>query len=270
MRTGKGLLWGAGLILIAAIIGGALVGWWVFRNVDAHLLLRQQTATVSLPGNIPIKAKVLNNLDITLDTKLKTRVPVNQTITVPIRDTLHVQVAFDHDVPIKLKVPVHAMIPVDQTIPIDSTVKVDVLGVPVTLPIKGNVPIKTQIPVNLTIPVDQQVHLKFTAPADVTLDEPIKLPLKTAIDTVVPIHGHLSVPLKSDLVATARIPGKMQVVIDKADLKLSLSSLRLSLAGDDNSDAGATRDHDEPPAAASSIAAPKDGGADDRAGSRAP
>lgn len=254
MAKGKKWALGGGLILIAAIIGGILVGWWLFRHVDAHLLLSDQPVTVALPGAIPIRAKVLNNLDITLDTKLKTQVPIDQTITVPIKDTLHVHVAFDHDVPIKMQVPVHATIPVDQIIPIDSKVKVDVLGVPITLPIKGNVPIKAEIPVNLTIPVDQQVHLKFTAPAAVTLDEPLKLPLKARIDAVVPISGHLSVPLKSDLVATAHIPGLLHAVIKHADLNLPLHTLRLSWAG---SDKGGDKSRGESAAApAASGAAP--------------
>ncbi|TAM13020.1 MAG: hypothetical protein EPN72_11395 [Nevskiaceae bacterium] len=227
MAAGKKIA-GAVLVLGVAAVGGAVAAAWVFRNVDAHLLIERQPVAVTIPGEVPVTARITSNLEIDLKTNLKTQVPVDQTIVVPVKDVLHVHVAFDHDVPIRMNVPVKAMIPVNQKIPVDTTVTVTALGVPVTLPLRGEVPIKAEIPVNLNIPVNQQVHLQFTAPAQVTLDEPLKLPLKTRIDTVVPISAHLSVPVESDLVAKVRIPEPLDAVIDHAELKVPLRTLRLT------------------------------------------
>lgn len=241
MAAGKRIA-GAVLVLGAAAIGGAATAAWVFRNVDAHLLLERQPVVVSIPREVPVTARVTSNLEIDLDTRLKTQVPVDQTIIVPIKDVLRVHVGFDHDVPIRMEVPVKTRIPVDQVVPVDTQVTVTVLGMPVTLSLRGDVPIKAEIPVELNIPVDQQVHLQFTAPAEVTLDEPLKLPLKTRIDTVVPISAHLSVPLESELVANVRIPEPLDAVIEHTELAVPLRTLRLMR-------------HDPPPAAATAAAA---------------
>lgn len=65
---------------------GALVAPWVFRNVDARLLLSNQPAKVTIDEKLQVTARVLDNLDIPLDDMIKTEVPVDQIITVPVKE----------------------------------------------------------------------------------------------------------------------------------------------------------------------------------------
>lgn len=228
-----GLLTGAAALLLAAVAGGVMIGWWVFRNVDARLRLTEQPATVVLPKPFAVQARILNDLKIAIDGKIKTRVPVDQSIQVPIRNTLHVVVGFDHTVPIKMTVPIHAQIPVDQRVHVDSKVQVEVLGQTLTLPVRGDIPIKTTVPLNLDVPVDQPVRLKFSAPTDVRLAQALTVPLKTRIATTIPIHSTLDVPVKSALQAEVTVTQPVDAIIQRADLKLPLHTLRLRRVDED-------------------------------------
>ena len=218
-----------GIVLLAAMCGGGLAGWWLFRNFDARVQLRQQPAVVSLPEPLSVTADVLNALDVRIDGDIAARVPVDQLITVPIRDTLRVNATVDSEVPIRMIVPVREQVAVDQVVQVDSTVQVRVLGRYLTLPVRGAVPIKAIIPVNLDIPVDQRVRVQFSTPADVRIVHPLRVPLKADIDAVVPVHSQLRVPVQSALQAQVQVQGAVPAVIEQADLRLPLRNLSLGV-----------------------------------------
>ena len=229
-QRGAVLFWLLALaVLIGAIIGGALVAWWVFQNIDLRLLLSQQPATVTIPQPVTVEAKVLNNLDIVIDDKIHTQVPVNQTVTVPVSDTLNLTADFDATVPIRMTVPVHDTIPIDQALDVDAVIKADFLGDTHDLHIRGKVPVKANVPVNLSIPVDKQVQLKFTAPVSARIKQNLTVPLNMTIDANIPIHSEMSVPVKSNLIGSVTFPkDPTAVIINYADLRLPLRTLVLT------------------------------------------
>jgi len=124
---------------------------------------------------------------------------------------------------------VRERVSVDQVVHVDTQVQVRVLGRDLTLPVRGDVPIKAMIPVNLDIPVDQRVRVRFSTPADVRIDQPLRIPLKAVIDTVVPVHSQLRVPVQSALQANIRVQGPVPAVIEHADLRLPLRDLALDV-----------------------------------------
>ncbi|HET8882660.1 MAG TPA: hypothetical protein VFM56_10840 [Solimonas sp.] len=227
------------LILLGAVLGGMLVGWWVFRNVDAHLALHDQPALVKVPEPVRISADVLNNLEIEIDDAITTTVPIDQRIRIPLTDTLHVQASFDNDIPIKMTVPVRDKIVIDQVLDVDTVIKADLLGDTHDLPIRGRIPVKATVPISLNIPVDQNVHLRFTAPVDVRLKQALDVPLRADIRATIPIKSRMSVPVKSALQADVTIPEPAAVVITDADLRLPLRTLKLQTADGDAATGGA-------------------------------
>ena len=228
-QRGAALIWGiAALLLIGAVIGGALVAWWVFHNIDLRLVLANQPATVTIPEPVTVSAKVLNDLDIVIDDKIHTKVPVNQTVSVPVNDTLNLTADFDATVPIRMTVPVHDTIPIDQSLDLDTVIKAEFLGDIHDLHIRGKVPVKASVPVNLTIPVDKQVRLKFSAPVAARIKQNLTVPLNMTIDADIPIHSEMKVPVKSDLVGSVTFPkDPANVIINYADLRLPLRTLVL-------------------------------------------
>lgn len=223
------------LILGGSVLGGVLAGVWVVGNIDANLFLRDQQATVRIPGVVPVTADILNNLDIELKGDITTTVPVDQMVTLPIRDTLNVMATVDHDIPIKMNVAIRDTIRLDQVIKVNSKVEVDVLGTTLRLPVRGDIPIKADVPVTMNVPVNQPVRMKFTAPVAVDMQQALPVPLRTNIATTIPISSRLDVPVRSALNANVTIPGPVDTVITKADLNLPLRTLGFSRNRDEQS-----------------------------------
>ncbi len=230
-RGGVALWTALALVLLGAVLGGAFVGIWVFSNVDARLLLADQPARITILDPLEVSGQVLDNLDITIDDTIHSAVPVNQMLSLPIPDTLKVMAEFDGEIPIELSVHVQDKIPLDQVLDLDATIEADLLGDVHKLPIRGKVPVKAEVPIDLTIPVKKNVRIAFKAPANVKILENLNVPLKTVIDADIPIKSSLSVPVKSLLRARVDFPkDPSNVVINYADLKIPLRTLRLELA----------------------------------------
>jgi hypothetical protein len=238
-QTGLGTI---GLLLIVvflgAVLGGVLVGWWVFKNIDLRLALKEQPARITIDEPLKVTARALNNLEIRLDDKIKTKVPVDQEIVVPVKEKLNVIADFDGTVPIKMDVAVRDKIVIDQVLNLDAVVDAELLGDKLKLPIRGKVPVKATVPVALDIPVDQPVKLKFTAPVGVRIVQDLRVPLRTTIDAEIPIQADLSVPVKSDIEAEAELkPEPINATIVDADLRLPLNTLRLQVKDGENAKA---------------------------------
>lgn len=58
----------AGVLLILAIVLGATGAYWLWKNLGAELLLRDQQAKVSIPEPMAVGIDILDSLDIELDT----------------------------------------------------------------------------------------------------------------------------------------------------------------------------------------------------------
>lgn len=228
-QRGAWILWIVLLTaLLGAIIGGALVGYWVFRNVDARLLLKDQPARITIDETLQVTARALDNLDIRLDDTIRTQVPVDQMITVPVREQLQVVADFDGSIPIRMNVAVRDQIVLDQVLDLNAVVDAEILGEKLKLPIRGKVPVKAVVPVSLDIPVDQSVQLKFSAPVGVRVQQALTIPLKTVIDAAIPIQADLTVPVTSDIPAQAEFGrDPVAITIVESDLRLPLRTLRL-------------------------------------------
>lgn len=223
----------AGVTLLLALAAGAYGGYWVWRNLGAELLLRNQQAKVTIPEPMPVGIDILDELDVELDTLLTTTVPIDQTLTLPIEDTLNVEVTFDSRVPIRMTVPIRQTIRLDQTIAVDGTVSVKTFGRWVELPLKGDLPVQADIPLDVEVAVDQQVNLAFTAPAQVTLLDDLEVPLKTNIQTRIPLRTALSVPVRSRMRAYATILEPADALIAEMDLKLPIREIGFSIQRND-------------------------------------
>lgn len=224
-------LWLVLCVLLVAAAGGALAAWFVISRVDLTLLLRDQALTVVIPQDLTAKARVQGRLDLHLDETIKTQVPVDQLVTIPLDDTLNIIVHFDGDIPLKMNVKLNDSIPLQQVVDLDTTVEAFLpeLGTTLRIPLRGKVPINTLVPVNLVVPVDQIVRLKFTTPVTARIKQDLTVPLRTVIDADVPINAGLKVPVLNELDAIIRMPTTpSQAVITEGDLTLPLRTLRLS------------------------------------------
>jgi hypothetical protein len=228
-QTGGVLLW----LLLAfglAVGVGAAAAWWILSRVDLSLPLKDQPLKVIIPQALTGKATVQGRLDLRLAETIRTRVPVNQRVQIPLKDRLDIVAIFDGEIPLRMNVRLKDEIPLSQVIDLDTTIEAFLpeLGTTLRIPLRGKAPIQTVVPVDLVIPVDQRVRLTFTSPVTAFIDQRLDVPLVTVIEADVPIDTDLAVPVLNDLEARVRLPTTpSRAVITEGTLTLPLRTLRL-------------------------------------------
>lgn len=223
------------LVLILAALAGGAIAYLIISRVDVTLMLREQAATAIIPQDITGTARVSEAIGLRLDETIHTQVPVDQRVTIPIKDRLDIVVHFDGEIPLRMNVRLRDEIPLKQVVDLDTVIDAYLpeIGSTITIPLRGKIPIDIMVPVDLVIPLDQMVALQFTTPITAEIDQKLTVPLRTSIDAAVPIDAALSVPVLNDLRAVVIMPeGPSDVVIQEADLTLPLRTLRLGFAQD--------------------------------------
>lgn len=226
-------LWLVLLVLVVAALGGAAIAAFIITRVDLSVLLTNQPLMVVIPQDLTGKATVKGRLDLRLQETIRTRVPVNQRVSIPLKDTLDIVAIFDGEIPLKMNVRLKDNIPLRQVVDLDTTIEAFLpeLGTTLKIPLRGKAPIETMVPVDLIIPVDQIVRLQFTSPVTARIDQSLNVPLVTVIDADVPISTNLAVPVLNDLEARVRLPTTpSRAVIVDGKLTLPLRTLQLGMS----------------------------------------
>ena len=227
-RGGPRWLYLSGVTLLVAIAAGGYAAFWVWSNVSAHIQLHDQQARINIAHSFPVTVDILDPLQVDIDTVIASSVPIDQTLTIPLREVLDVSVDFKGAVPVKMNIPVRETIHIDQMIPVDGEVSVKILGFWVDVPLNGELPVKTDIPVNLNIPVDRSIDLSFSTPAKVNVNDDITVSLNTLITSDIPIQAELSVPVLNSLNANVTLVEQTDIAITEMNLGLPLKDLRFS------------------------------------------
>ncbi|RZL00442.1 MAG: hypothetical protein EOP36_15685 [Rubrivivax sp.] len=214
--------------MIALTAVTALGAYWAWNHLDAHLVLRDQSASISMPSELAVRASVSNKVQVRIDQTLKVKVPVRETLSIPITDPIPLTVSVETSVPISFDVPIEHTLHVDQVIDLDTKVKTRILGFAVTLPIQGKVPLKADVPISLVIPVRKQVPVSLNTPALIRLAEPLSARIDAVMDTEVPIRESFNLPITAPVNATLSFPSQtVKAGLSHMDIKLPLEAVRL-------------------------------------------
>lgn len=217
------------LILLMSALAVA-AGWWAWHHLAVNVALREQQALVRLPDALSVRAELTRQVAVRIDQTLPVRVPIQQDLLIPIKDAIPVQVSIDTVLPIRLDVPVRQTIHLDQTVDIDTQVRTRVLGFNLTLPIQGRVPVKADVPVDMVIPVRKDLPIAFTTMAQVRITEPLRTRIDTVIQTQVPIHEALRLPITEPVAARLTFPQQqVQAGLDLMDLTVPFEAVTMAL-----------------------------------------
>lgn len=220
------------LVLLLAALAGAFVAYLIITRVDVTLALRDQPATAIIPQQIIGRARIDGEIGLQLTETIRTQVPVDQRVTIPVKDQLNIVAHFKGAIPLQLMVKLQDEIPLRQVIDLNTKIEAYLpeLGSTISIPIRGKIPIDTMVPVDLDIPVDQMINLEFVTPVTAKIDQSLNVPLRTTIDAEVPIDAGLNVPVLNELEAVVNLPlTPSNVVITEGNLTLPLRSLKLQM-----------------------------------------
>ena len=214
----------------SALSLAAGAAWWAWHNLAARVVLREQQALIRLPDELNVQASLLRKVVVQVDQVLPVRVPIQQDISIPLNDPIPVQVSIDTVVPVNLSVPVKHVFKIDQVIDVDSTVRTRVLGIPLSLPVKGQVPVRAEVPIDFAIPVRQDLPVALTTQAQVRITEPLRTRIDTVIEAKVPIRESLALPISEPVSARLTFPQQqIEAGLDLMDLTVPFESVSLGL-----------------------------------------
>lgn len=221
-------LFGTGLIAVG-IVGGVL-GYWIFLNVAARLLLTDQPLTLRLPEQAEIVMRTDNRVDVLMQGVITAQVPLRQTLNLPVKGNYLTEVNIDTQVPLETVITYEGVIPIDTMADIEAKAPVNFQSVKKfkNFHFKAKLPMKLSLPVKLVVPVKQNIPLKYRGPLRVTIDHVIRTPVDTVLNTSLKVNQQFSVPITSSLPLRLNLPQHpVRASIVDADLRLDLATLRL-------------------------------------------
>lgn len=228
--TWRHLVVTAVVLLLSMAVLAAGVAWWAWHNLAARVVLREQQALIRLPEELSVQASLSRKVAVEIDQVLPVRVPIQQDISIPLNDPIPVQVSIDTVVPVEVSVPVKHVFKLDQVIDVDSTVRTRVLGIPLSLPVKGQVPVRAEVPIDIVVPVKQDLPVALTTQARVRITEPLRTRIDTVVEARVPIRESLSLPISKPVDARLTFPQRrVEAGLDLMDLTVPFEDVSLGM-----------------------------------------
>lgn len=192
----RSLLVASGLVLVVWLLLMLLATWFVYTQLDARMDLREQPVALRLPNGFHARATVQQAVRAQLEVSPLVSVPVRQTVSVQIDDTLMGRATLG------ATLPVNTVVLIDQVVPVSTELQMQVplirwlpafdVSLPVTLNVhvKAAVPVHTQVPVRMDVLVGADLHAPLDVPVDMVFHlrpvvrETIKAQMRGAMDFV--------------------------------------------------------------------------------------
>ncbi len=229
------LVWGMAAALL--IVLGGSVGYWAFGKVLIHLEIREQPLIVRLPPRLEgIDTATEGDLAVRMLGNITAAVPLDQTLKIPVKDTLTAKVRIDAPVHLQTVIPYEGVVPVDTFADIVANVTVNFQNVKQyrNLRLKARLPLKLDIPLKLSVPVDQVVQVAYEGPLTFDIDHVVTAPVTVELNTRLAVDQDFSLPVRSSFRLDADVGQEpLNATIRYADLKLDPETLRLQVDADE-------------------------------------
>ena len=163
-------------------------------------------------------------------------VPLDQTLKIPVKDTLTAKVRIDAPVHLQTVIPYEGVVPVDTFADIVANVTVNFQNVKQyrNLRLKARLPLKLDIPLKLSVPVDQVVQVAYEGPLTFDIDHVVTAPVTVELNTRLAVDQDFSLPVRSSFRLDADVGQEpLNATIRYADLKLDPETLRLQVDADE-------------------------------------
>lgn len=210
------LVGGAVLLLWLALMLAAT--WYVHARWDALIDLREQPVRLRLPAGLNALAEVQGPLRTRLDIAPHVRVPLRQTLSAEVSDSLEAQVRLHTVVPVATRVRVEQTVPVRTSLQLSVPVLSWLPRFEVTVPLTVAVPIRLDVPVRLDVPLDLDAHVSGA------LRAPLQVPLDVVLDLRPEVHADLAVAVSRQMAFRLLGPmAPMPLRIEQARLRLPFS-----------------------------------------------
>ena len=223
------------LLLLGLLAGGALLGYWAFMHLVFGFTLTDQPGTILLPRTLDIIAKVNKPLDIGMNGLISANVPINNDVAIPFKGDYDLDVTLKAEVPVEFEIVYQGFLPIDSVASIVATTDFNFQSVKNlrNLSFAAKLPMKMRLPVTLRVQVKQTIALDYHGPLRVHADQELHSHLTSAVPAKLRVNQTITTPVLGSIQLHADLPqDALKVVINHADLRMRLDSLRLLQAPD--------------------------------------
>lgn len=222
----RNMLWLAGLLSLAFL--GGMLGFAIFSKWFLGVRLSNQTAIAQLPPTIHANVAATNTFDVDLMGDVFAKIPFKQDVKVPLRGK------YLADIQMNTQIPIHFMMTYKDTVKVHTFVDINtnsgiVFPYLPRFPMTLHVPLDLDLPININVPVDSSLHFNYAGAMMVTLNQDVKAPIDTILNTRLPINRNVSVPLLASFnmdVYPAQLLVPMKV--NSANLAIPLNGLQFA------------------------------------------
>lgn len=170
------------LLWLAMVVAGFL---YVRREWVSVLEMRDQPVQLRLPVGLAAQAEVAVPVHTRLDSVQRLKLPLDQEVRVQVQNNLKAHAVVNTVVPVNTVVSFEGDIPVDTSVVSEVPVVSWWPSFPVTIPVKVVVPVKVAVPVSVQIPLALNLEVAGE------LSGPLRVPVKTVLDSQVLLRAHV-------------------------------------------------------------------------------
>jgi hypothetical protein len=220
----------SGWIMILLAVIGAFLGFMIYAQLVLHLHLRDQPGLLKFPQIVTAMATATNNVDIQLDGRIDAEVPFKQMLAIPLHGDYGANLDLETVVPLKFVIKYQGDVEIHAATDLVGTTELVTQKhwfLP-AFPLKAHIPLDFKQPISLTVPVDTQIKLSYHGPISVRFNQTVHAPMNTVLKTHLMVNREVSTPILASFGMRLHSPEQpVPIIVQKSDLKLSLSSLIL-------------------------------------------
>ncbi len=192
--------------------------WFVYTRWEVLIDLRQQPVMLRLPDGMQATADVSAPVKSRLDFSPRVVVPLRQTLSAEVSDSIQAHMQ------LRTHVPLDTVVHIVHTVPINTTLQLSVPVVSWLPKFEVTVPLTLALPIELDVPVKLSVPLNLDALVNGELLAPLQVPLDMDMVLRPQIHAPLQASVTRQLAFRLVGPmAPMPVQIERAQLRVPFS-----------------------------------------------
>ncbi|WP_028314807.1 hypothetical protein [Desulfatibacillum aliphaticivorans] len=209
-------------ILTIVLIAALGLMWRELSQLKEWQVHLQKSLPITFTEDFRVDAAIDHEFPIKIEADIPIQFPVTSVVRIPIKETF--LIPLNKTFPVMLDQPLRLKdtVKVRAIIPIDTEFEAKVLGVTMTVPVKGSVPLDIDVPLDQEIRIPNELMVMLQEPLPVSINQTVDAPLDFVINGNLPLDAVINAPVKGVLDCGITVKKPLPVEID---LDISLKDL---------------------------------------------
>ncbi|MBI9075342.1 MAG: hypothetical protein JEZ02_08025 [Desulfatibacillum sp.] len=179
-------------------------------------ILVQKSLPITFAKDFQLDATIDHEFPIKLDTEIPVQFPVTSVVRIPIKETFMIPLDQTFSVMVNKPFRLKDTVRVRAQVPIDIEVETKVLGVTMTVPVKGVLPLDIDVPLDQEIQIPGEIMVMLQKPLPVSIDQTVEAPLNFTVNGIMPLDTTILAPVRGVLDCGISIKESVPVEVELA------------------------------------------------------